>query len=204
MKHQYEFTVNWFEYQKSVIQRILPPTNDEYHILEIGSYEGRSTVYYIDNYIENVNSTITSIDPFSTNDESTPLNDQTYQRFLFNVSNSKYPNKFKLYRGYSCDILPLLLITGKQYDYITIDGSHLSKDVIYDACLSYRLLKPNGVIFFDDYCSHIEDTNVNMPRKAIDCFLKCHTDMEVFHRGYHLAARKNTNATQSYCEKDKK
>ena len=68
MSTNYEFTTNWFEYQKSVIERFILPSSKEYHFLEIGSYEGMSTVYYIDNYLENPNSTITTIDPFNISD----------------------------------------------------------------------------------------------------------------------------------------
>ena len=37
------------------------------------------------------------------------------------------------------------------YDIIYIDGSHATSDVLEDAVLSYRLLKPGGLLIFDDY-----------------------------------------------------
>ena len=187
MSTNYEFTTNWFEYQKSVIERFILPSSKEYHFLEIGSYEGMSTVYYIDNYLENPNSTITTIDPFNISDTCSPVTNETYRRFLHNISESKYPYKSELRKDFSINVLPEFLTKKKQYDYITIDGSHISKDVIFDACMCYRLLKPSGIMFFDDY-SNSEESEI---KKAIDFFLTCHSDMEVIYRDYHLIVKKN-------------
>ena len=59
---KYQFAADWFgdtESQDDLIKTInLDPAN-EINILEIGSYEGRSTVWFIENYLHNINSTIT-------------------------------------------------------------------------------------------------------------------------------------------------
>jgi len=64
----YNFTANWFdsdESQKKDLCNILPyKTNDEIHILEIGSYEGMSTVWFVENFLNNEKSTITCVDPW--------------------------------------------------------------------------------------------------------------------------------------------
>jgi predicted O-methyltransferase YrrM len=46
-----------------------------------------------------------------------------------------------------------LIAEGRQgyFDFIYVDGSHQAPDVLCDALLSFRLLKNNGVIAFDDY-----------------------------------------------------
>jgi predicted O-methyltransferase YrrM len=186
-----EFTAAWFEDQREVVAHFLhADSNCELHILEIGAYEGRGTVFYIDNYLQHPKSTITSIDPFCLSDVTTPLTDQTYKRFLSNVARSNYPNKLELHKQYSLRVLPQLIMQDKQYDYITIDGSHLCSDVLVDACLAYRLLKPEGIMFFDDYDNDMADTEANVPKKAIDSFLRCHPDMDVLHKQYHLVAQK--------------
>ena len=64
----YNFTANWFdsaENQEMDLRNVLPyKTNDEIHILEIGSYEGRSTVWFVENLLNNEKSTITCVDPW--------------------------------------------------------------------------------------------------------------------------------------------
>ena len=39
----------------------------------------------------------------------------------------------------------------ESFDIIYIDGSHAVNDVLEDAVLSFRLLKPEGILIFDDY-----------------------------------------------------
>mgnify|MGYP000393749826 FL=1 len=185
----YEFTNDWFEYQRYTIEAIKPmgDLDRKRSILEIGAHEGRSTVYYIDHCLEHPESTITTIDPFDVQDPTSPLTGHTYRRFLSNVSKSRYPFKSELLKGYSCQKLAELITQGKSYDYIAIDGSHLMADVLLDACLSYRLLKVGGVLFFDDYNMHAETREV---RQAVNAFLGCHSGVEVVHKSYHLVARK--------------
>jgi hypothetical protein len=38
-----------------------------------------------------------------------------------------------------------------KYDLVSIDGSHFYKDVLNDALNSFKILKKNGIIIFDDF-----------------------------------------------------
>jgi len=84
---------------------------------------------------------------------------------------------------------------GKIYDYILIDGSHLAHDVLTDAVLCYWLLKPGGIMFFDDYGQNGEDaTSTHFPRLAIDAFTRCFADQgQIVHRAYHLVFKKSNS-----------
>ena len=42
-------------------------------------------------------------------------------------------------------------LSNTKYDVVYIDGSHFYKDVLNDAMNSYKLLKKNGIIIFDDF-----------------------------------------------------
>jgi hypothetical protein len=180
----YVFTNEWFEYQRKVLQTVIPLPTGEFHILEVGSHEGRSTVFYIDNFLCDAKSTITSIDPYDDSDPTTPVNETTFRIFLNNISKSEYPSKFNLIKGYSNDVIPLLTVKKKVYDFITIDGSHLTKDVLYDAVSSFVLLKTGGYMLFDDY-------GQETVRTAVDAFIKCNQgSIDVLHAGYHLILRK--------------
>ena len=37
------------------------------------------------------------------------------------------------------------------FDLIYIDASHYAPDVLSDAVLAFKLLKPGGILIFDDY-----------------------------------------------------
>ncbi len=41
--------------------------------------------------------------------------------------------------------------TNLEFDFIYIDASHEPEDVLDDAIGSFKKLKPNGIIIFDDY-----------------------------------------------------
>lgn len=80
------------------------------------------------------------------------------------------------HKGSSDIELAKLLADGKQgyFDFIYVDGSHQAPDVLCDAILSFRLLKTNGVIAFDDYLwAETLPTGVDpirCPKPAIDAF----------------------------------
>ena len=38
----------------------------------------------------------------------------------------------------------------RDYDFIYVDGSHNGEDVIVDAIESFKILKTNGIMIFDD------------------------------------------------------
>lgn len=188
---KYHFSNSWFEYQRSIIQKYIPlPDKDKpYSILEIGSYEGRSTVFFLDNYMLNEKSKMVSIDPFDTDDKTTPVNLNVYKTFLHNLYKSSHPHNHSFYKDYSDKVLPMLLskVTKEDlFDLITVDGSHLAKDVLFDSCMCWRLLKKGGYLFFDDY-------NTNGPKQAIDAFIDCNKkDLEIIHSGYHMLLQKVT------------
>lgn len=177
----YKFTTDWFEFQKPIIQKYFPPTNEKISILEIGAFEGRSTTFYIDNYLSHKDSHIDVIDPFNCNDQTTPVTENISETFIYNINISKYPNKISFYKDFSISVLPTL---NKTYDYITIDASHLSHNVLTDAILSYKLLAEGGTMFFDDYGN-------DGVRKAVDSFMDCFSEkMEKIYSGYHYIAKK--------------
>jgi predicted O-methyltransferase YrrM len=75
-------------------------------------------------------------------------------RFDHNVAVSGASNRVIKITGRSQEILRLL--RHASYDVIYIDGSHRAVDVQADASFSWPLLKPSGVLIFDDYLWNME------------------------------------------------
>jgi predicted O-methyltransferase YrrM len=79
-------------------------------------------------------------------------------------------------KSFSDGALASLLAEGKRgyFDFIYVDGSHRAPDVLYDAVLSFRLLRVGGVIAFDDYLwddeTRKEVDPIGTPKIAIDAF----------------------------------
>jgi predicted O-methyltransferase YrrM len=72
--------------------------------------------------------------------------------------------------------LAKLLASGKEgfFDFIYVDGSHQAPDVLCDAVMSFRLLRPGGIIAFDDYLWQeplpYGADPIRSPKIAIDAF----------------------------------
>jgi predicted O-methyltransferase YrrM len=182
---KYNFTKDWFLEEE--LEKNLPiGTDDELHILEVGSFEGKSTIWFIQNLLGNQNSTITCVDSwmnfvqnensFSTYNENTKtasgvdfVKDGIKDTFLNNIKNTGESDKVTLYHSYSHIILPKLITENKKYDIIYIDGNHTSPAVLTDAIMSFYLLNCDGILIFDDYLwGNIN--SLNSPKIAIDSF----------------------------------
>jgi len=151
---------------------------DNIMFLEIGSFEGYSANYFIENFLQGDNSTITCVDPWINYSDSTItkikewdsiINPKTYNVFINNTKMNS--NKIIIKRGLSKDILPTL---DSEYDFIYIDGDHSELAVWIDATLSFDILKINGILIFDDYIWSAGDkySSDTSPKKAIDRFIE--------------------------------
>ena len=152
--------------------------------LEIGSFEGRSALWFLENILTDATSAITCIDLFLQPFE---------QVFDQNVELSGLKNKVIKLKGYSNDVLRKL--PANTYDFVYIDGSHIAKDVLMDAVLVWDLLKPRGIIIFDDYrWMGVPAGSLGpawLPGTAVDAFLEVYEPyIDVLHNGYQLVVRK--------------
>ncbi|SRR6266568_2152050 len=149
--------------------------------LEIGSYEGRSAVWFLENILTHPSSTIVCIDKFF--DGAAP---EIEQSFHYNIQETGKSNQVFFQKGLSRDILPFHI--RDSFDCIYIDGSHAGREVIEDAVFSFLLLKEEGTLIFDDYKWDLaEDT----PRLAINSFLKIYRGKYfLLHKGYQVLVRK--------------
>jgi len=153
------YTNNWFGAAKPTWEKYLQEFKGKpVNALEIGSYEGRSASWLLDNILTHTDSHLTCIDPF--------LYDGTFDRFCRNMN--KYGKRITLYQAFSENALRRL--SDQSFDFIYVDGAHTAKNVLMDAVLSFLLLAPGGIMLFDDYTfgDLYSDTSV---KTGIDAFL---------------------------------
>jgi len=158
------FTNNWFGITgKANFEKYLFPLKDlELNFLEIGCYEGRASVWLM----ENTKSNLTVIDTFKGSKEHSN-EDDLYERFLGNIE--PYEERIKIKIGTSAEKLKTLEIDS--YDFIYVDGSHQASDVLEDAILAFPLLKKDGIMIFDDYTWGRGMPILDVPCSGINAFL---------------------------------
>jgi predicted O-methyltransferase YrrM len=84
-----------------------------------------------------------------------------------------------------------LLAENRQFDFIYVDGSHDSTDVIADAVLGFQLLSPGGIMLFDDYFWPVHADVFRTPQPAIDFFIASFRNLvEVSRFAAQLAVQK--------------
>lgn len=179
----YVFTTQWFK--RSDIKMNLNnfiDKNKELHILEIGSYEGRSSCFFSDNYLSNCDSTLSCIDPFDTSDKTTNVTNEIKNRFLENINKSVNNKKCELHEMTSDNFFKT---NTKTYDLIYIDGSHIPDDVQKDMINSFKVLKKDGIMWMDDYKLNKKITNI-----MNDFIENNKSELEVVFKNYQLAIKK--------------
>jgi predicted O-methyltransferase YrrM len=167
--------------------------NSNIRILEIGSWEGRSALFFL-TYLRR--STIVCIDPFEGN--SSLLRDPllrpeipyTEARFDYNLR--RFNHRVEKIKDRSYPALCRLLSAGRQFELIYIDGSHRRDDVTNDSNFAWSLLTPGGIIIWDDYDWCPTYPPEERPQPAIDAFLQAQLGRySLLSKRYQVIIQKN-------------
>ena len=160
--------------------------------LEIGSFEGMTSCYLFDHFLTHPTSTLTAIDPY----ELYPIPGWDHlinpgAERIFRDNTHEFGNRIVLVKGKSQDVLPKL--PRDHFDFIYVDGDH-RRDVTYrDAVLSLPILKPEGIMIFDDYTWGYDPKaadNPLSPHDAVDRFLKENPTVKVLAINLQMVVKK--------------
>lgn len=182
-----KYTNDWFTpnipfWEKYLVGFI----NQPIQALEIGCFEGRATVWLLENILTHDNSRIITVDTFEGGEEHKddgPAKvdmEAVLKRYLNNIK----PYKKRVFTNI-CTSFAYLVGANKEqmmggdeeppFSIIYIDGSHRAEHVIEDAVLSWHLLKKGGVMIFDDYkWNQYPNQPERLPKTAIQSFTQCY------------------------------
>lgn len=197
----YEFTNNWFVHNIPLWEQVLKPMANlpNLSFLEIGSWEGQSSCWLLDNVLTHPSTQITCIDTFQGSIEHQNSRELSLieLRFDENIQKAGGNNKVTKIIGFYQNSLRNLPVNN--YDFIYIDGSHVASDVLEDTILGWRLLKNEGIIIFDDYqWEGYREQPLKHPAPAIDAFLSLFQDkINVLHKGYQVVIQKKPSLLES-------
>ena len=169
----YRYTTDWTSANTEVWMEYLRPLvgSPDARGLEIGCFEGRSSIWFLEKVLTHPEARMACIDVFT---------DQIEANFDHNVKHSGQAERLDKYKGYSQDVLRLLEYGS--YDFIYIDGCHLASCALTDAVLSWDLLRSGGVMIFDDYSFLMDQAPSKRPKIAIDAFIESFLDQLIVRR----------------------
>ena len=151
-------------------------------------FEGRSTVWLLDHVLSHPDATLKWVDTFAGGSDHVGT-DPTGLEGRVRANTARFGGKVRGTVGRSADVLRGM--TGERFDLVYIDGSHEAADVLADAVLAWPLLKPAGLLGFDDYTWRGFPEPERCPALGIDAFLSAmRGQFREVHRGYQVWVQK--------------
>jgi tetratricopeptide (TPR) repeat protein len=178
----YQFTQDWFTHNIPTWKQQLQHFADvpDFKVVEIGSFQGMSACWLLDNILTHPTAKITCIDLYFQ------------EHFKGNIIKTGVADKVIELQGYSQELL--VTLADEYYDIAYVDGCHKPTSVLQDAILSWRLVKVGGLMIFDDYEFTFPDSPEQDTKIGIDLFLEMFaSQLEVVHKGYQLIVKKIDN-----------
>ena len=175
---QFQFTVtqDWFSHNIERWTSLFPLVQSKTpRVLEIGSWEGRSAVFLLDDLCKE-GGEIVCIDHFDL--LLTEAGRQRLERMNHNLALTG--KKYRIFAEFSFPALMKILgeeMTTSEpgFDWIYVDGSHEADDTFLDGELAWRLARKDAIMIFDDYHWDKEsEDSIHHPKRGIDAFMLLH------------------------------
>ena len=141
--------------------------NNVKNILEIGSYEGRSAIFFLKNFS---GSNITCVDTWCGSDEHKSINFELIEK-NFDLNTSFYQSNKTLFK-HKMTSNEFFKKNRKYFDLIFVDGDHSSNQVKIDLINSWNILKKGGFLILDDYMWWFYKDLKKNPSTPINNFIK--------------------------------
>lgn len=171
------YTTDWTTGNLTRWRRMLAPWRDEpLRILEVGSWEGRSAVFFLNFFPR---ATIVCIDAFTDDDHIEGRFDRNLAPFGARVEKIKSD---------SYTALDELQAQGRIFDLVYIDAYHFYESVKSNSLRAWPLTQAGSVLIWDDYGWGRGHPESERAKAAIDEFMQAHADEHrLLGMGYQVA-----------------
>jgi len=144
-------------------------------IVEVGSYEGSSARWIVDNLMHAPESRLYCIDAWTG-----PGMDERYERFRQVIAALPQPERIEVFRDWSQNALRELRNRNVKADVLYIDGGHDAPTVLRDLVIGFEIVKVGGLVICDDYLWNDPKFGghqvLGRPKIAIDAFTTIYAD----------------------------
>lgn len=180
---QATYTTDWVTSKLNIWEKVLKTQLPRQSILEIGSYEGRSTCWFIENLLD-TNGKITCVENWKWGDVSKAFKENTDRSLLVNPTKS-----LELIVGDSNKEIPKLIVKNCTYDLIYIDGEFSPINRVVDCFMAWQVLGLHGILVIDDYL-----TKEGTIKTSVDSFCNIFKDyFKYLYVGNQLIIKKTRN-----------
>ena len=181
--------LNVLQYFRQTCPKIL--AKEKISVLEIGTYTAVSLINIIN---EIPNSVGIGVDMWSSYNENNLLENMdalgVEKSFYKNVSTFGLADRITGIKSDSTDALTGFIKSGKTFDFIYVDGSHLLLDCYSDLILAWVILEKDGIMAIDDYMYKF-DCLLHSPFEAVNHFFKRYEGKyKLLHKGYRVFLQK--------------
>ena len=157
----------WFCNNLNYLTNNFKNINNIKDVLEIGSYEGRSAIFFLKNFN---GCNISCVDTWSGSDEHDIIDFKLIEK-NFDLNTEFYQSNKHLTK-YKMTSNEFFKKNHKNFDLIYVDGDHSSDQVKIDLINSWNSLKNGGFLVLDDYMWwYYKDLKKN-PSTSINDFIK--------------------------------
>lgn len=160
--------------------------------IELGTWLGESAEWALENIFTGDNARYLCVDTFEGSEEhrlagiDCAENENTTRARL-----RRFADRAIIHRSRSDEFLRRSHGAQNCFDFCYVDAAHDSMNVLRDAVLAFDLLRPGGVMVFDDYNWSVMRDELDRPKLAIDSFMACYARrFEVIGMGWQVALKK--------------
>jgi predicted O-methyltransferase YrrM len=183
---------NWFDGQRYNFENHLLHLagKPDLKFLQIGVYTGDASIWLCENILTDKSSWLYDVDTWEGSQE------KEHESMNFDEVFKYYEKRIGVLKS-----VVRLRMTSNEYfagnniirfDFIYIDGDHTAEQVAKDAENAWKLLKPEGIMAFDDYMWGQDMPEHLTPRPAIDDFLNNHVgEYSILNKDYQVWIQKN-------------
>lgn len=187
------FQTDWVSRHETIWAKYMRPWRGAANVqmLEIGSKEGRSALWFLQNILTHPSAAITCVDIF--------YHREIEVNFEHNVQVAGVGSRVIKIKGKSQEVLRVL--RQNFYDLIYVDGGHRADDVYADALLGWPLLKAGGLMIFDDYLWNLKEPPEERPQMGVDRFIEEHREqLSLLHQDYQVIIQKHASQESTVLE----
>ena len=159
--------------------------------LELGSFKGESAAWMLDHIFTDPACKYWCVDTFEGSDEHKLGGiDCSHNESECRERLARFGMKAEVFKSTS-DHAMKTFFRDDLFDFGYCDAAHDAMNVLRDSVLLFDLLKPGGVLIWDDFEWEVMDQPIDRPKIAIEAFLSCYARrLEIIGYGWQVAVKK--------------